>query len=84
LDRKGDQLLILVSDSGLGIASESIPFVFERFYRSDRSRSREEGGTGLGLSIARQLAVAHGGDLLAGNNPQGGAVFTFIIPSQNS
>jgi two-component system sensor histidine kinase BaeS len=84
MDRKGDQLLILVSDSGLGIASESIPFVFERFYRSDRSRSREEGGTGLGLSIARQLAVAHGGDLLAGNNPQGGAVFTFIIPSQNS
>jgi signal transduction histidine kinase len=71
---------ITVRDSGPGIPPEALPHVFERFYRADRSRSRAEGGSGLGLAIARQLAEAHGGSLTAANHPQGGAVFTLILP----
>jgi two-component system sensor histidine kinase BaeS len=74
--------LLTVHDSGPGIPEESLPFVFERFYRSDRSRSRAEGGTGLGLAIARQLAQAHGGALTAANHPDGGAIFTLDLPVQ--
>jgi two-component system sensor histidine kinase BaeS len=69
-----------VHDSGPGIPDEALPYIFERFYRADKSRSRIEGGSGLGLAIARQLALAHGGSLTAANHPQGGAVFTLQIP----
>lgn len=72
---------VLVRDSGPGIPTEALPRVFERFYRADRSRSRSEGGSGLGLAIARQLAEAHGGSLTAANHPQGGAVFTLLLPA---
>ena len=72
--------VITVIDSGPGIPPESLPHVFERFYRADRSRSRDEGGTGLGLAIARQLSEAHGGTLTAANDPSGGAVFTLRLP----
>jgi two-component system sensor histidine kinase BaeS len=69
-----------IHDSGSGIPEESMPFIFERFYRVDKSRARAEGGTGLGLAIARQLARAHGGDLTATNHASGGALFTLILP----
>jgi signal transduction histidine kinase len=75
-------LTLKVRDRGPGIPAESLPHVFERFYRVDRSRSREEGGTGLGLSIARKLAQGHGGDLAVSNHPEGGALFTLTIPSK--
>jgi signal transduction histidine kinase len=71
-----------VRDSGPGIPAEALPYIFDRFYRADRSRSRMDGGTGLGLAIARQLAEAHGGSLTAANHPQGGAVFTLRLPLQ--
>ena len=74
---------ISVQDSGPGIPLESLPRVFERFYRLDKSRSRSEGGSGLGLAIARQLAEAHGGSLVAANHPQGGAVFTLTLPKSS-
>jgi two-component system sensor histidine kinase BaeS len=72
--------LVRVHDSGLGIPSEALPYIFERFFRVDKSRNRAEGGSGLGLAIARQLARAHGGDLTVANHPSGGAVFTLILP----
>ncbi len=71
-----------VHDSGSGIPEGSLPHVFERFYRADRSRSRSEGGTGLGLAIARQLAEAHGGNLEAQNHHNGGAMFTLTFPME--
>ena len=73
---------LAVQDSGPGISPEDLAHIFERFYRADRARSREDGGTGLGLAIARQLARAHGGDLLAANHPAGGAIFTLKLPTQ--
>ncbi len=67
---------VAVEDSGPGIPEEALPHVFERFYRADVGRSREQGGNGLGLTIARQLVELHGGELRAANRPEGGAVFT--------
>jgi signal transduction histidine kinase len=73
-------VLVSVHDSGPGIPAESLPYIFGRFYRVDKSRNRSEGGSGLGLAIARQLARAHGGDLTVTNHPSGGAVFTLTLP----
>jgi len=67
-------------DNGPGIPSKALPMVFQRFYRADQSRSRDEGGSGLGLAIAHKLAQAHGGLLNAANHPQGGAIFTLQLP----
>jgi signal transduction histidine kinase len=76
---RGD-VILTVRDHGPGISPEALPKVFERFYRADKSRSREEGGTGLGLAIARRLAEAHNGTLAAENHPMGGALFTLRLP----
>lgn len=69
-----------VKDNGPGIPQEDLPHIFNRFYRVDKSRNREDGGTGIGLAIAKKLAEAHGGDLIAANHPDGGAVFTLKLP----
>ena len=78
--RQGSWAEVSVADSGPGIPAEALPRLFERFYRADKARSREEGGTGLGLAIARQLAQAHGGDLTVTNRPEGGAEFILRLP----
>jgi two-component system, OmpR family, sensor histidine kinase BaeS len=80
LTRLSGRVRVEVRDSGPGIPTESLAQIFERFYRVDRSRSREEGGSGLGLAIARQLAEVHGGTLQAANHPEGGALFTLEVP----
>jgi signal transduction histidine kinase len=74
---------LTVHDSGPGIPEEALPFIFERFYRADKSRTRSEGGRGLGLAIARNLARAHGGDLTATNHASGGALFTLTLPLES-
>ncbi|GAB4494683.1 MAG: ATP-binding protein [Anaerolineales bacterium] len=71
---------ICIHDSGNGIPENALPFIFERFYRADKSRARSEGGTGLGLAIARQLARLHNGNLTAENSTHGGAMFTLTLP----
>ncbi len=80
LKADGEKMLVSVHDNGPGISEEALPYIFERFYRADRSRSRSEGGSGLGLAIALQIAVLHGGTLTARNDPQGGAIFTLSLP----
>ena len=78
--RDGDEVIVTVSDDGEGIDPEDIPFVFDRFYRGDKSRSRTTGGTGLGLTIAKGLVVAHAGEISVVSEPGKGTAFTFTLP----
>jgi signal transduction histidine kinase len=79
--RRGDQWVeVSVRDTGAGIAAEDLPYVFERFYRADKSRSRATGGAGLGLAIARQLVEAHGGRIWVESTEGEGSTFTFALP----
>ena len=80
LEQGKDRIAMRVADTGSGIPPDALSHIFERFYRADRARSREDGGTGLGLAIAKQLALVHGGDLTAKNRPPGGAEFTLELP----
>ena len=80
--RVADEIHISVRDTGIGISAEQLPRVFDRFYRIDRSRSRQAGGgSGIGLTIARALVEAHGGRIWAESAGQGqGSTFTFSLP----
>jgi histidine kinase len=72
---------VVVEDTGIGIPAEALPYLFERFYRVDPSRSRASGGSGIGLTIARHLARAMGGEITAASPGIGkGSVFTLILP----
>jgi heavy metal sensor kinase len=70
-----------VSDTGIGIAPQDIPRVFDRFWRADKARSREQGGTGLGLSIAKWIVDMHGGSISVQSELGKGSVFTIQVPS---
>ncbi|ROO62756.1 two-component system sensor histidine kinase BaeS [Micromonospora sp. Llam0] len=75
-------LTVEVVDTGVGIAADDLPKLFDRFWRADASRSRATGGSGLGLPIARQLARAHGGDITVASEPGRGTHVTVRIPAQ--
>jgi two-component system phosphate regulon sensor histidine kinase PhoR len=75
------RLEIFVQDDGPGIPPESLDRVFERFYRVDKARSRDQGGTGLGLSIVKHIVQAHGGEVWAKSEPGKGATFFFTLPA---
>ncbi len=74
-----DGALVGVQDTGIGVAPEHIPRLTERFYRVDKSRSRETGGTGLGLAIANAIVEGHGGEISVASEP-GDTTFTVRIP----
>ena len=74
------QIEVTVSDTGPGIPAQHLDRVFERFYRVDPSRSREQGGSGLGLAISRSIAETQGGTLTASSREGGGATFTLLLP----
>ncbi|HLW60202.1 MAG TPA: ATP-binding protein [bacterium] len=75
------EVSVSVSDTGRGIPADDLLRVFDRFYRVERSRSREGGGTGLGLAIARHIVEAHGGRIGAASRVNAGSTFTFTLPS---
>jgi two-component system, OmpR family, phosphate regulon sensor histidine kinase PhoR len=77
------QVVLSVGDEGPGLPESDVGRVFERFYRVDKSRTRDPGGTGLGLSIVRHLVELHGGQVQAQNKPDGGALFTIVLPTGN-
>jgi two-component system phosphate regulon sensor histidine kinase PhoR len=77
---KDGQPVFSVTDTGEGIASEHIPRLTERFYRVDRSRSRETGGTGLGLAIVKHILTRHGAKLDIQSTPGKGSTFSAIFP----
>jgi two-component system phosphate regulon sensor histidine kinase PhoR len=78
---QGDELLMAVRDTGPGIAPEHLPRLSERFYRVDRSRSRETGGTGLGLAITKHVAQRHGGALRIESQLGVGSTFMLVLPA---
>ncbi|WP_326700965.1 HAMP domain-containing histidine kinase [Streptomyces sp. NBC_01754] len=82
-EEKGDtdEVVVEVADTGGGIAPEDLPYVFDRFWRAEKSRSRRTGGSGLGLAIVRKLAEAHGGTAGVSSRLGEGSVFTLRLPS---
>lgn len=69
-----------VSDTGIGLSDEELPHVFDRFFRSNRTSSKDRSGTGLGLTIAKLIVEQHGGTIRAGRSPEGGASFEVTLP----
>ncbi|MEA4849312.1 MAG: ATP-binding protein [Clostridiaceae bacterium] len=74
---------ISVSDTGIGISEEDLPYVFERFYRADKSRNRMTGGSGIGLTIAKAIVEAHKGSISVSSKLKEGTVFTVVLPKQS-
>jgi len=80
LEAGAGEFHIRVSDTGTGIAPEAMPHIFERFYRGDAARSRQDGGFGLGLAIVKWVAESHGGSVAAASQPGAGSAFTVTLP----
>jgi heavy metal sensor kinase len=80
IDREGSETVVTVADTGVGIAAEDQPRVFERFFRADKARSREAGGSGLGLAICQSIVEAHRGSITFTSQPGRGTTFTVRLP----
>ena len=78
-----DQMILSISDQGLGIPKEDLPKIFDRFYRVDKARSRARGGTGLGLAIAKEIIKQHNGFIWAKSEYGKGSTFTIVLPYDN-
>jgi signal transduction histidine kinase len=73
---------VKVADTGEGIAPDDLPFIFDRFYRGDKSRNRKTGGAGLGLTISRGIIESHGGQIMVESSPGKGSTFSFSLPDK--
>jgi len=82
LDASGPDVRVRVSDTGIGIAPDAAAHVFERFYRADKARTREQGGFGLGLSIVKWIAESHHGGIELDSRPEKGTTFTVTLPRE--
>lgn len=81
VERQGDEIACRVADAGPGIPPEHLPLIFERFYRVEPARARDNGGSGLGLAIVQGLVAAHGGRVAADSAPGQGTAITFWLPA---
>jgi heavy metal sensor kinase len=81
---EGQMAVVAITDTGVGIPAEDIPFIFERFYRVDKARSRAEAGSGLGLAISRHIAEAHGGKIEVESQVGAGSTFSVWLPLQST
>ena len=77
---EGGEAIVVVADTGIGIAAEDLPHIFERFYRADRARSRNRGGSGLGLAIVQSIIQQHHGSIEVESTPGKGSTFTLKLP----
>jgi signal transduction histidine kinase len=78
--QEGSEGVLMVADTGVGIAAEDQPHLFERFFRADKARSREAGGSGLGLAICQSIVEAHRGSITFTSQPGSGTKFTVRLP----
>jgi len=76
------EIILRVEDNGNGISAEELPFIFERFYRADKSRNRSTGGSGIGLTIVKSIIIAHGGSIDVQSELGKGSTFTIILPKE--
>jgi heavy metal sensor kinase len=81
---EAQRAVVEVRDSGIGIHEEDLTHIFERFYRSDKSRSRDSGGAGLGLSIAKWIVESHGGEIRVTSQPERGSTFRVSLPRDHA
>ncbi|MFA5800911.1 MAG: ATP-binding protein [Thermoleophilia bacterium] len=77
----GRMVQIDIADTGIGIDAEDLPYIFERFYRADKSRSRDRGGSGIGLTIAKKYIETLGGEISVSSTPGQGTIFTVLLPA---
>lgn len=77
--RQNNLLKIIVKDTGKGIPKKELPYIFERFYRVEKSRARAHGGMGLGLAIVRELVHAHGGEVTVVSEENKGTTFELLF-----
>lgn len=82
--KKEDEVVVSVKDQGPGIPEDELPFIWERFYKVDKARTRKVGGTGLGLAIVKNIIEIHGGKVWAKNCAEGGTAFYFSLPAKTS
>ena len=80
LSKINDRVRVLITDDGPGISESSLPYIFERFYKEDKARTRSGGGSGLGLSIVKKIVEMHGGETFAYNRSPSGAAFAVDLP----
>ena len=80
---KDDKVIISIEDQGIGISEEDLKYVFERFYRADKSRTRATGGTGIGLTIVKSIVSSHGGEVKLESKLGKGSKFTIILPKED-
>jgi two-component system, OmpR family, sensor histidine kinase BaeS len=80
IEARPNDVLVKIQDSGIGISEEDLPFIFERFYRADKSRSRETGGTGIGLALVHQITSLHKGMIEVNSKLGEGSTFTVFLP----
>jgi signal transduction histidine kinase len=80
VQQSNDSIEFSIADTGSGIAPEHLPYIFERFYRADKSRTRATGGAGLGLAIVKQLVEALGGQVHVESTPGKGTEVSFTMP----
>jgi two-component system, OmpR family, sensor histidine kinase CiaH len=80
IEEHREKVIVAIEENGIGISGEDLAHIFDRFYRSEKSRSRDSGGSGLGLSLAKWIVDAHGGAIDVASQPDRGSTFTLSLP----